>query len=201
MGEQRVVFNNLEWNDYLSFLAAVGNNRSTRFTYDRGCLEITRPSEAHAFASEMIARFILILVEELDLNIKSMGSTTLNYPELERGAEPDKGFYIQNASVVAGREVNLTTDPPLDLVVEVDITNTDIDKLRLYAAMGIPEFWRFDGEVLRIYTLKDETYQEVDSSETFPQVKKEKLYDFLADSKENEVQATRRLRHYLSELG
>jgi Uma2 family endonuclease len=36
-------------------------------------------------------------------------------------------------------------------MVEVDITHTGIDKLRLYGAMGVPEFWRYNGESWRIY--------------------------------------------------
>ena len=49
-------------------------NRSARLTYDEGRLEITMPLQAHEFASEMIALFIRILVEELGLQLKSMGS-------------------------------------------------------------------------------------------------------------------------------
>ncbi|MEL7332880.1 MAG: Uma2 family endonuclease, partial [Cyanobacteria bacterium J06560_2] len=90
-------------------------------------------------------------VLEMGLKLKSMGSTTLDREDLDRGAEPDKAYYIQNQSLVAGRTVNLQADPPPDLVVEVDMTHTDIDKNRLYAAMGVPEFWRFDGHNLRIY--------------------------------------------------
>ncbi|MEL6777028.1 MAG: Uma2 family endonuclease [Cyanobacteria bacterium J06597_16] len=199
-GEQRVVFHHLSWDDYLAMLAAVGDNRSARFTYDRGKLEITMPLEAHEFAGEMIARFIWILVEELGSDIKSMGSTTLNYPQLEKGAEPDKGFYLQNHHLVSGKKVDLEKDPPPDLVVEVDITHTDIDKPALYAAMGIQEFWRFDGESLRIFMLKDGVYQEEAASPTFPRISKEQLYQFLAESAKSEVQASRNLRRWIQAL-
>lgn len=193
-GEQRVVFNHMSWQDYLSVLNAVGNNRSARLTYDKGRLEITMPLEAHEFASEMIALFIRILVEELGLQLKSMGSTTLSYPQVDKGAEPDKGFYIQNHHLVTGRVVDLAKDPPPDLVVEIDITHTDIDKLSLYAAMGIPEFWRYDGEFVRIYLLQADTYQESETSDTFPQIPKARLYTFLSESEHSEVQASRTLR-------
>jgi len=196
-GEQRVVFHHLSWDDYLAMLAAVGDNRSARFTYDQGTLEITMPLEIHEFSGEIIARFIWILVEELALEIKSMGSTTLNYPQLEKGAEPDKGFYIQSHHLVAGKEVDLEKDPPPDLVVEVDITHTDINKPALYAAMGVPEFWRFDGELLRILTLTEGAYKEVAVSPTFPQIEKAQLYQFLTESAESEVQASRNLRRQI----
>ncbi|MEL7068519.1 MAG: Uma2 family endonuclease [Cyanobacteria bacterium J06581_3] len=199
-GEQRVVFHHLSWDDYLAMLAAVGDNRSARITYDKGKLEITMPLQAHEFAGEMIARFVWIVIEELELDMTSMGSTTLNYPQLEKGAEPDKGFYIQNHNLVAGKTVDLAEDPPPDLVVEIDITHTDIDKPALYAAMGIKEFWRFDGERLRIYLLVDGAYEEDTISPTFPQISKEQLYQFLLACKESEMKASRNLRKQIREM-
>ena len=103
------------------------------------------PLEEHEFSGRLIELFVRILVVELGLKIKTMGSTTLDRSDLDRGAEPDSAYYIQNQSRVAGRKVDLATDPPPDLVVEVDITHTDINKPALYAAMGVPEFWRYDG--------------------------------------------------------
>lgn len=116
---------------------------------------------------------------ELGLKIKTMGSTTLIREDLDRSPEPDNAYYIQNQPLVAGRQVKLATDPPPDLVVEIDTTHTDIDKLRLYASMGVPEFWRFNGQVWRIYQLHAGQYQEVDASPTFPFVPKQRFYDFL----------------------
>lgn len=199
-GEQRVVFHHLSWDDYLAMLAAVGDNRSARITYDKGKLEITMPLQAHEFAGEMIALFIRILVEEFELEVMSMGSTTLNYPKLEKGAEPDKGFYIQNHHLVAGKTVDLAEDPPPDLVVEIDITHTDIDKLAMYAAMGIKEFWRFDGEHLRIYRLLNGVYEEDTTSPTFPKISKERLYQFLSECKKSETTASRNFRKELQEI-
>jgi Uma2 family endonuclease len=98
----------------------------------------------------LFIRVIQVLVTELRLKIKSMRSTTLEREDLDRSSEPDNAYYIHNQPLVAGKTVNLKTDLPPDLV-EVDITHSDIDKLRLYASMGVPEFWRYNGEVWRIY--------------------------------------------------
>jgi len=86
------------------------------------------------------------------------------------------------------------------LIVEVDITHTDIDKLALYAAMGVPEFWRYNGEVWRIYALQHGEYQETDVSPTFPQVPKMKLYEFLATARQDEVEAELALRRWARSL-
>lgn len=145
VGEQRVIFHDLNWQGYQQILQAIGDRRSAHLTYDRGTLEITMPLEEHEFYRELIGRFIYFLVAELGLKIKTMGSTTLDREDLEQGAEPDNAYYIQNQPRVAGKTVNLQQDPPPDLVVEVDITHTDINKRALYASMGVPEFWRFNG--------------------------------------------------------
>ncbi len=123
-GEKRVVFNHLSWLSYQQILQAVGENNRAHLFYDRGTLEITMTLEEHEFYRELIGLFIRILVVELGLKIKSMGSTTLAREDLERGAEPDNAYYIQNQAKVLGKRINLTEDPPPDLVVEVDITHT-----------------------------------------------------------------------------
>ena len=150
-GENRVAMRGLDWFAYQQMKVLLNERTRARLIYDRGTLEITMPSEFHEFYARLIERFIVILVVELGLRVKTMGSTTLDREDLERGAEPDNGYYIQNQSHVAGRPIDLAVDPPPDLVVEVDINHTDIDKNALYAAMGVPEFWRFDSKVWRIY--------------------------------------------------
>ncbi|PLS67636.1 MAG: Uma2 family endonuclease, partial [Cyanobacteria bacterium M5B4] len=84
--------------------------------------------------------------------------------------------------------------PPPDLVVEIDITHTDIQKLELYAALGVPEFWRYDGQIWRIYTLENGTYRELENSPTFPNVPKLWLYEFLVAAREDELAAMRELQ-------
>ena len=200
IGERRMVFRDLDWQRYQAIRQALGHHRGIRFIYDQGVLEVTRSLEDHEFAVRLIERFILILIVELGMNLKTMGSTTLDRERLDRSAEPDNAYYIQNREQVAGRTVDLEKDPPPDLVVEVDITHTDIRKLQLYASMGISEFWRYNGEVWRIYQLQGKDYGEVEESPTFPSVPKEKLYEFLAQARQNEVAAEIELRQWTSRL-
>jgi Uma2 family endonuclease len=197
VGEKRVTFHHLNWSAYQQILQALPQSRAARLTYDRGLLEITMPLEDHEFATRLIELFIRILVTERGLKIKTMGSTTLERQELDRSPEPDSAFYIQNQPLVAGRTVDLRRDPPPDLVVEVDITHTDIDKLRLYASLGVPEFWRYNGQIWRIYQLQGPQYQEVEASPTFPGIPREKLYEFLSLAQQDEVEAEQQLRGWV----
>ncbi|MEM9007541.1 MAG: Uma2 family endonuclease [Cyanobacteria bacterium P01_F01_bin.86] len=188
----------VDWAGYQTIRSVLGNQRAAHLAYYDGRLEIMAPLEEHENSSGLIGQFVEILTEELNLNIKTMGSTTLEQEELKVGAEPDQGYYIQNEPQVRGKKVDLKSDPPPDLVVEVDITHTDINKNALYAELGIPEFWRYNGKVLRIYQLQDDRYQEVENSPTFPSIPKEQLYTFLHDCAQyGETQAKRRFRVWM----
>jgi Uma2 family endonuclease len=194
VGEQRVVLRGLSWEAYLQILNALPQSRGSRLTYDNEVLEITIPLEDHEFSVRLIECFLRTLVELMRMRIKTMGSTTMNYPRLKKGAEPDSAYYIQNQPLVKGRNVDFSQDPPPDLVVEVDITHTDIAKNQFYSSIGVPEFWRFNGKIWRIYQLQEGVYVEFEVSPTFPQVPKEQLYAFLKQAKEDEIEAVESLR-------
>ncbi len=199
LGEKRVALRGISWQSYQQILHALPQSRGARLTYDRGILEITMPLEIHEFSLRLIERFILILVMEMGMKIKTMGSTTMDREDLQRGSEPDCAYYIQNQPQVAGRIVDFTQDPPPDLVVEVDITHTDIDKNKLYASMGVPEFWRYNGKELRIYSLQKAAYIECDLSPTFPAFQKEHLYNFLEEAQQDEIAAEVNFRAFVKE--
>ncbi|MFZ4727978.1 MAG: Uma2 family endonuclease [Pseudanabaena sp.] len=198
-GENRVALKGISWLSYQQILNALPDSRAARLTYDCGILEITMPLIKHEFSLRLIERFIVILVMEMGMKLKTMGSTTMDREDLQRGAEPDCAYYIQNQPKVAGKAVDLSQDPPPDLVVEVDITHTDIDKNKLYASLGVPEFWRYNGQELKIYTLQEATYVECDRSPTFPWVQKEYLYNFLEEAQQDEIAAEVKFRAFVKE--
>jgi len=199
-GENRVALRGISWLSYQQILHALPDSRAARLTYDRGILEITMPLETHEFSRCLIGVFIRILVMEMGMKIKTMGSTTMDREDLQRGAEPDCAYYIQTQPQVAGKIVDFSQDPPPDLVVEVDITHSDIDKNRLYASLGVPEFWRYNGQELKIYTLQESEqgsqYIEYDRSPTFPWMQKEYLYNFLEEAQQDEIAAEVKFRDF-----
>jgi Uma2 family endonuclease len=199
--EKRVTLHHVSWDAYQTILEALGEQRSAHLTYYKGTLEIMTPLEAHESGSSLIGQFITILTEELNLNLKTLASTTLKRLDLKNGAEPDQCYYIANEPLVRGKTVDLSVDPPPDLIVEVDITHTDINKNALYAEMGVPEFWRYDGQQLTIYELRDGKYEEVETSPIFPKVPKERLYEFLKEcTQQGETQAKRNLREWVKNM-
>ncbi len=199
VGEKRIVFRDLEWTAFKQVQRLLTERTRALFTYDNGVLEITMPLESHERFARLIERFIWILVGEMGLDIKTMGSTTLDREDLIKSAEPDNGYYIQNFNLVADHPVDLSIDPPPDLVVEVDITHTDINKNGLYASLGVPEFWRFNGQEWKILCLKAGEYVECDRSPTFPFVSKADLYQFLEAALLRETSAETALRQWARE--
>ncbi|MEL6381964.1 MAG: Uma2 family endonuclease [Cyanobacteria bacterium J06626_18] len=197
VGEKRMAFQALDWSAFKQIRQLLTERTHARFTYDGGVLEITMPLEGHERFARLIELFIRILVVELGLKVKTMGSTTLDREDLFKSAEPDNGYYIQNYALVAEHEVDLSVDPPPDLVVEVDITHTDINKNALYASLGIPEFWRFDGQDWKILCLVEGRYVARDRSPTFSLIAKTDLYRFLQVALVDEVTAEVEFRQWV----
>jgi Uma2 family endonuclease len=197
IGEQRMAFSDLDWQGFRQIRQLLTERTRARFTYSDGVLEITMPLEGHERFARLIELFIRILVVELGLKIKTMGSTTLERADLLKSAEPDNGYYLQNYPLVADHEIDLTVDPAPDLIVEVDITHTDINKNALYASMGVPEFWRFNGREWQILCLVAGCYEARDRSPTFPLVEKADLYNFLETALQDEVAAELALRQWV----
>ena len=165
--EQIVQISGISWQTYEALLAEIGD-RQIRLTYNRGNLEIMVPSPEHERFKTIMGRFVETLAEELEVRIEPLGSTTFKRPELS-GAEPDECFYIQNLSAVKGKKrIDLTQDPPPDLVVEIDITSRSENSLQVYADLGVPEVWIYNGSRLRINRLENGEYVEGEISLAFP---------------------------------
>ncbi len=197
IGEKRLTFHGLTWDEFKQIQQVLMERTRARLIYDNGTLEITMPLEAHERFARLIELFIRILVVELGMRIKTMGSTTLDRADLLKSAEPDDGYYLQNYALVADHEINLDQDPAPDLVVEVDITHTDINKNHLSASLGVAEFWRFTGREWTILCLVEGSYVERDRSPTFPLITKPDLYQFLEAALLDEVTAEINFRQWV----
>ncbi len=152
LAEQRTVLQNISWETFETLLAETGEHRGSRFAYECGTLEIMSPLIEHESYKSSFGNLIVVLAEELGIEIESAGSTTLKLKSANRGIEPDNCYYIQNEIAFRGKQkLDLTTDLPPDLAIEIDITNSSISKLDIYFALGVPEIWRYNGRVLQFY--------------------------------------------------
>jgi Uma2 family endonuclease len=170
----------VSWEDYENLLADLGEGYSVRIFYDQGSMEVMAPASTHARPKSVLHTLITALRDELDIDVESLGSTTLRSELKAKGAEPDDCFYIQNASLVIGKaDLDLEHDPPPDLVVEIDRTSTSLNRFPIYASLGIKEIWRIAGRRVEFHVLADELYRESATSCAFPFLTAQVLSEFL----------------------
>ncbi|MEG4456420.1 Uma2 family endonuclease [Microcoleus sp. N9_A1] len=181
--ENRVVLKGVSWSTFKALLADVGDDRAWRIAYDGGVLEIRMPLEEHEEPKRLIESFVEAIVDELEIELRSLGSLTLEREDLTCAVEPDSCFYIQNESLVRGRNINLPNDPPPDLAIESDYTNYSVNKFTIYAAIGVPELWRYRRESLQVYQLVEGKYEMCDRSLAFPFLPVAEIPGFIEQSR------------------
>lgn len=166
---QRFLVRNIGWRGYQTLLEVMGS-RPIRLTYDRGDLELMSPLPRHERFKQLLGRMIEAITEELGIRMIAAGSTTFNREDSDRGLEPDQCYYFANTERIRDQDrIDLSVDPPPDLAVEIDITSHSLDRLKIYAVLGVPEVWRFDGEVLEVLLLQsDGTYRPSETSAALP---------------------------------
>ena len=164
---QRVLLRDVTWQEFETILDELGEHRAARVAYDRGVLEIMAPLPEHEFDKEIIGDLIKALLEELNTEFFSLGSTTFKNQLMLQGIEPDQCFYIENESKIRGKKrLDLTQDPPPDLALEIDLTSRTHPSI--YAALKVPELWRFEKGKLQINLLQNESYVVSEQSKNFP---------------------------------
>ena len=198
-GETRVLLENITWQTFKTMLAEMGSERANKISYRQGNIEVMTPLKLHESSNRLIEVFVGVLCEELGLEVNRVGSLTLTRDDLEYGAEPDSSYYIQNELLVREKEnIDLAFDPPPDLVLEVEYSRPKIDKFKLYAAMGIPEFWRYNGTTLRVYILENGQYSETQTSPTFAVIPIKEIPRFIEESKKiGQIAVTRAFRTWV----
>ena len=128
----------------------------------------------------LLSDLISIICLEKDIDVKNVGSTTFRKRAKAKGCEPDTAFYIQNESFVRGKnDIDLSSDPPPDLVIEVDVTSPSLNKLPIYAAIGIAEIWIYKGKYVEFLKLVGEDYRKINQSIALPMLSDEKATEFL----------------------
>jgi Uma2 family endonuclease len=166
---QRVLLETISWHDFEAIVEELGEHRGTRIAYSKGTLEIVSPLPEHEKAKVVISDLLKILLDELNMPWESLGSTTFRREEMAAGIEPDDCFYIQHQAAMVGKDrIDLTVDPSPDLALEIDVTSSTA--LEAYAALQVPELWRYHNRMLQIFVLRGGTYVVSPGSPTFPHI-------------------------------
>jgi len=195
----RFLLRGVSWPTYLA-LRDAPENYHVRMTYDQGTLQMMSPSKRHEKLAVLIDRMIQVWTEESDIDIESCRTMTCRREDLESGFESDNCYYVQHAAAMrAKEELDFSVDPPPELAVEIDLARSALEKLDLYAALGVPEVWRYDGRELHVYRLASEgRYEPSSASVVLPGFPVAEVQRILARSAAvGEVELTRSFRDWV----
>lgn len=185
---ERIVLRGLSWDQYVTISDALPESSGLRTAFDGDSLELMVTSFGHERYKKLIGRLIEMLSHELMIEICSGGQTTFRHEDLERGLEPDQCYWIAHFEAMSGKQQwSPDIDPPPDLAVEIDVTSSSVDREGIYAELGVPELWRFDGDQIRAYRLRRRKYHKISMSAAFPFLRVADLLQFIVDDTTSEM--------------
>jgi Uma2 family endonuclease len=159
--DQRVVLRGVSWATYVSLRDGDGSSSNVRMTYLAGTLEVMSPSESHEEIKELIGRLIEAWSEEHDIDLRGFGSSTFRNEAAERGLEPD-GCYVIGPKVEGA---------PPHLAIEVIVSNPLVDKLDVYAGLGVDEVWTWERDCsIAIHVRRGAKYERRERSPLLPRL-------------------------------
>jgi Uma2 family endonuclease len=180
--EQRILLQGVSWRTYETLLKEF-DERPIRLTYDNGGLEIMTLGHGHEHLAALLRRLVESLTLELNIPIHSGGSTTFKKEAKKRGLEPDECYWIQHEPAMRGKkDFDIDSGPPPDLAIEIDITSSSLDRLSIYATLGVREVWRYDGESFRAYRLRGGAFQPCAQSPALPMLPFEEVLRYFRES-------------------
>ncbi len=195
--EQRLVLPNVSWQQFETLLVELGQNRSARLTYARGKLEMMTPMADHERCRKLVESLILVVGDEIGVMVAAIAPVLIIHRELQCSIQPDACYYLKSQSIAEQPQeideivtVQLPDQPVPDLLVEVAMTKSGLNKFAICASLGIPELWQYvttSGEdvlkgEMRIYQLQDRAYVECTQSPAFPFLPSSRILQFLQHS-------------------
>ena len=154
-------------------------------TYDQGDLEVEMPSDLHEFVKAFVRAMIESYLLETGRRFLPAGQTTFKRRLIQKGLEADETYYLTGFDRIDASASQPSRQLPApDLAIEVEVTEPLMDKLPVYAGIGVEELWHIDlsgGEpVVRILLLKSGAYVEQPASVAVPHFTTELLRHWVA---------------------
>ena len=158
-------------------------------------------SNIHEFWKKMLSFLVELYAMETGGRMSGLGNWTIAREDLDRGFEPDECFYIQNIDIAVKRKhrLDLATDPPPDLAIEIEVSRSVLPRLPVMDAFKVPEVWRFDGDALTCLVLQPNgTYQPAATSVAFPALPLAELVRFVKSAEgTDQISVARQFRDWV----
>jgi Uma2 family endonuclease len=204
--DQRVVIRGVNWAYYEQLLESIPEGANIHVDYDGKDVEVMCPSPLHDAEKKLMAQFVEAVAQELEVPYNSLGHTTWKRPEVARGLESDECYFFKADKLTAvaraksRRSGDVADYPNPDLAIEVDLSRPKIDRTGIYAALQIPEVWRFEGQGEQVIIERlgaDGAYQ-VNETSGFLPVRAEEVKRWVVDENSEDQSAwARRLRDWV----
>jgi Uma2 family endonuclease len=156
------------WQNYQKLCQQRGDRSIPRIKYRSGEVLLMSPMPKHGRDAHVIANAITTLLDHTEREYDAFTPVTMELPD-ESGIEPDYCFYIDHWQAVSGKErIDWETDPPPDIVLEIDVTSySDVND---YLPYRVPEIWLFRKNQLLVYQLQGTEYLRRTQSMYFPDI-------------------------------
>jgi Uma2 family endonuclease len=172
--DRRIAVQGVPWARYVALEEALGDRPVPRVCYCEGTLELMSPGWLHEYKKKTVSRLLELYALLRDVPLQGRGSMTYCKKSTARGAEPDECYFLGKPPPTAGN----TTKRPPDLVIEVVVSQSAIDRLSLYAGLGVPELWLWRDDRLAVFHLGKTRYREATRSRLMPELDIEELASF-----------------------
>jgi Uma2 family endonuclease len=154
--DHRLVIENVSWDDYVAVRDAI-TSPAVQMIYLEGRLEIVVKGMKHEVSKKQIARLFELFCLERDIPLFGYGEMTKQRKAKSRALEPDEWYNRGAAGLVPA------------LALEVIVSRGAIDKLRVYAGLGVREVWLHENGRITVVALRGRRYDVIPESELFPE--------------------------------
>jgi Uma2 family endonuclease len=193
----------VSWEMYESLIEKYWGETCPRMTYDSGILEVEMSnSDKHEEDNRTLAKLVELVLEELEIDYRNLGSTTYKKKIIRKGFEPDSCFYIQSLHKIKGNSnIGIENEVPPDLTIEINRKSSSVPRMPIFAAFGVKEIWRLSDDEVKFYTLEEGVYLETANSIALPILSSQKATDFLSESRETgNIAWTKKVRNWVNEV-
>lgn len=154
--EKLVTLHGITWEQFKAIEAQLEDNREVRLTYLAGVMEIMSPiGDKHEYVKTTLGYLLEAYMREKGIRFYGRGGFTLEAPGYASGT-PDESYCIGS-----------NKETP-DIVIEIIVTSGTINRRELYVPKKVPEVWFWKSNQLTIFHLHNEDYQQVKTSQFFP---------------------------------
>ncbi len=143
--DQVFTIGNVEWEQYVVINDTLAEKAGLRMIYLDGSLTLVSPTRRHDWYADLIDKIITAVVIGCGIRWEIAGSATLREEAAKAGVEADRTYYFGDHAALMGGpvEIDLATQPPPDLAIEIEYTNPATKAMAIYDRLGVPEIWRY----------------------------------------------------------